>query len=157
MFKTYLTVKKCHFGNFSGNNNDMNVKDSEIKDILQTHKKVVVIGMSKDPSKPSQTVPLLLKSKGHDVVGVNPAETEIAGMTVYPNLAAVPVEYRKFVDVFRKPEAIPAIVDEILRLGGTEVLWLQLGITHPEAEKKAEAAGIRVISDRCPAIEYRKF
>lgn len=63
---------------------------------------------------------------------------------------------RRFVNVFRRSENIPEVVDEVLALGGTEVLWLQLGIAHPEAEKKAERAGLKVVSDRCLIIEHRK-
>lgn len=135
----------------------MNVKDSEIKHLMEAYKKMTVIGINTDVEKPAHKVPVYLKSKGYDIVGVHPRSTEVAGMKVYQKLSDVPLEYRKFVDVFRKPEAIPEIVDEILAVGGVELLWLQLGITHPEAEARAEAAGIKVISNRCTAIEYKKY
>ena len=69
----------------------------------------------------------------------------------------MPASHRKFVDVFRRPEHIPDVVDEAIAVGGVEVLWLQLGISNPEAEAKAEAAGIKVISNRCLLIEYEKY
>lgn len=135
----------------------MNVDNKGIEQILKQYKKVTVLGLSPDATKPSQKVPLYIKSHGHDIVGVYPGKTNIAGFPIYSSLQEVPAEYRKFVDVFRKAEAVPQIVDEILKLGGTEVLWLQLGVTHPEAEKKAEAAGIKVVSNRCPHIEYERI
>lgn len=135
----------------------MNVTESEIKDILQKYKKFVVYGLSPDSTKPSQKVPLFMKSKGYEVVGIYPNENNVNGFKIYDSLEKTPKEYRKFVDVFRKSESIPQIVDEVIQLGGTEVLWLQLGITNIEAEKKAEAAGIKVVSNRCLHIEYEKF
>ena len=135
----------------------MNVKDSEFKKLLSEYKKITVIGISPDGLKPSQRIPLYMKSHGYEVVGVNPGHSEIAGIKIYPTLAEVPAEYRKFVDVFRRPEYIPAVVDDVLKVGGVEVLWLQLGISHPEAEKKAEAAGVRVVSDRCLLVEHRNY
>lgn len=135
----------------------MNVKDSEIKALLTQYKKFTVYGMSPDPSKPSHGVPLYMKSQGYDIVGTYPKGEEFAGIKIYRSLADVPADYRKFIDVFRASEAIPKVVDEILELGGTEVLWLQLGIAHPEAEKRAEAAGIRVVSNRCILVEHKKY
>lgn len=135
----------------------MNIKDTEIKELLTRHKRFVVYGLSPDESKPSQRVPLFMKSKGYAAVGTYPGQTEIAGFKIYSKLADVPLEYRKFVDVFRNSDKIPAVVDEVIAAGGVEVLWLQLGISHPEAEKRAEAAGIKVVSDRCLHIEYEKW
>lgn len=135
----------------------MNVKDSEFKSLLNHYKKITVIGISPDASKPSQRIPLYMKAQGYEVVGVNPGHSEIAGIKIYSSLAEVPADYRKFVDVFRRPDHIPSVVDEVLKVGGVEVLWLQLGIEHPEAEEKAEKAGIRVVSDRCLLVEHRNY
>lgn len=134
----------------------MNIPDSKIRDILGKNKKIAVYGLSPDPSKPSHDVPLFMRSKGYDIVGIYPKPHSVNGFKVYSQLADVPLEYRKFVNVFRASEKIPEVVDEILKIGGTEILWLQLGIAHPEAEKKAEAAGLTVISNRCLYIEYLK-
>lgn len=135
----------------------MNVNESEIAKLMAQYKKFCVLGLSPDGNKPSQSVPLFMRSKGWDIVGIYPGETEINGFKIYESLKQVPTEYRKFVDVFRRPEHIPAVVDEVIAVGGVEVLWLQLGITHVEAEKRAEAAGIKVVSNRCLHIEYEKF
>jgi predicted CoA-binding protein len=133
----------------------MNTNNDDIRKILTDYKQICVIGLSPDPFKPSHSVPMFMASQGYSIVGVYPGETEIKGHKIYSSLADVPAEQRKFVNVFRRSEKIPQVVDEILALGGTEVLWLQLGITHPEAEKKAEAAGIKVVSNHCLLIEYR--
>ena len=95
-----------------------------------------------------------MKSKGYDLVGVRPHDQEVAGFKCYASLKEVPLEYRAFVDVFRLPEHIPDLVDEVIEVGGVKVLWLQMGITHPLAEKKAEAAGIQVVSDKCLHFEW---
>jgi predicted CoA-binding protein len=135
----------------------MNVKDSEIKEILEQYPKMTVYGLSPDANKPSHAVPLFMRSKGWDVVGIYPRAGDFAGFKIYQKIKDVPAEYRKFLDVFRRSEDIPLVVDEVLAAGGVEVLFLQLGIANPEAEKRAEDAGIKVISNRCLYIEYEKW
>jgi predicted CoA-binding protein len=97
-----------------------------------------------------------MREHGWEMVGTYPKAHAENGFRIFPSLDQVPPEYRRFVDVFRSSEKIPALVDEVLALGGVEVLWLQLGISHPAAEAKAERAGLRVVSDRCLIIEHRK-
>jgi predicted CoA-binding protein len=137
--------------------NSMENQDSIIKAVFQKYKQFVVYGLSPDGTKPSQRVPLFMKSKGYDIVGTYPRNEQIAGFKIYPSLSLVPQPYLKFVDVFRRSEQIPEVVDEVLAVGGVEVLWLQLGITHPAAEAKATAAGLTVISNRCLHIEYERL
>ncbi|MCW7463663.1 CoA-binding protein [Leptospira limi] len=135
----------------------MNVPDSEIKSLLQSYPTIAVYGLSQDPLKPSHYVPVFIRDKGWNVIGTYPKEHTIGGFQIYKSLQDIPNEKRKFIDVFRSSDSIPEVVDEILTLGGTEVLWLQLGISHPEAEKRAENAGIKVVSNRCLIIEYKKY
>lgn len=135
----------------------MNIQDTQIKDLLTKYKKIAVYGLSPDPSKPSHYVPLYMRERGWDVVGIYPKPHREGGFQIYQSLAEVPAEYRKFVDVFRSSDRIPEVVDEVLQVGGVEVLWLQLGIANAEAEKHAEAAGLQVVSDRCLIIEHRKW
>jgi len=135
----------------------MNLDDQGIKGALEKYRKIAVYGLSPDESKPSHSVPMFMRSKGFEIVGLYPGETEIKGVKIYENLAAVPAEYRRFVNVFRRSEAIPKVVDEVLAAGGCELLWLQLGIQHAEAEKRAEDTGLKVVSNRCLYIEYRKW
>lgn len=130
----------------------MNVADKDLKGILEKYKKFCVVGLSPSQEKPSFRVPLHFKNDGWDIIGVYPKEHSQGGFKIFTELKDVPVEYRKMIDVFLAPKRIPDLVDEVIALGGTEVLWLQLGISHPEAEAKAEKAGIRVVSDRCIAI-----
>lgn len=135
----------------------MNVKDEEIKDLLLASKKIAVYGLSPDAEKPSHYVPVYIRNHGWDVVGTYPKTHNSGGFQIYGSLAEVPPEYRKFVDVFRSSDRIPEVVDEVLAVGGVEVLWLQLGISHPEAEKRAEEAGLKVVSNRCLIIEHKKW
>lgn len=135
----------------------MNVKDHEIKDLMLKYKKICVYGLSPDTSKPSFNVPDYMRAQGWDIVGVYPKEHSAGGFKIYTQLSDVPEEYRKFVDVFRSSDKVPAVLEEVLALGGTEVLWLQLGITNAAAEVQAEEAGLKVVSDRCLVIEHRKF
>lgn len=135
----------------------MNVLDSEIKSLMSNYKKFVVYGLSPDPEKPSHYVPLYMKENGWDVVGVYPKSHSENGFKIFKNLAEVPKEYLHFVDVFRASDRIPEVVDEILGLGQTNVLWLQLGISHSEAEARAEQAGLKVVSNRCLIPEHRRW
>lgn len=135
----------------------MNVKDSEIKDLLSKYKKFSVYGLSNDPEKASHYVPLYMREHGWSMVGTYPKKHEVNGFQIYNKLSEIPAEYRKFVDVFRSSDRIPEVVDEVLATGGVEVLWLQLGIANPEAEARAEKAGIKVVSNRCLIIEHKKW
>ncbi|WP_374034282.1 CoA-binding protein [Bdellovibrio bacteriovorus] len=135
----------------------MNVKDSEIKALLEKYKKFSVYGLSPDVTKASHYVPAYMRDHGWDMVGTYPKKHETGGFKIYSSLAEVPAEYRKFVDVFRSSDRIDEVVDEALAVGGVEVLWLQLGIANPEAEARAEKAGIKVVSNRCLIIEHKKY
>lgn len=135
----------------------MNTLDSEIRSIMEKYKKFTVYGLSPQSGKPSHDVPTYMKRQGWDPVGTYPKPSADGPFQIYSSLKEVPVEYRKLVDVFRSPDKIPEVVDEILSVGGVEVLWLQLGIANAEAEAKAEAAGIKVISDRCLEIEHKRW
>ncbi len=135
----------------------MNVKDNQIKTLMEKYKKFCVYGLSPDLSKPSHYVPVYMRNQGWEMVGVYPKAHDAGGFQIYDSLSNVPAAYRKFVDVFRSSEKIPELVEEVLRVGGVEVLWLQLGITNPEAEARAEKAGIQVVSNRCLIPEHRRW
>jgi predicted CoA-binding protein len=135
----------------------MNVADSEIKSLLTQYKKIAVYGLSPDVRKASHYVPLYMRDHGWSVVGTYPKPHSENEFRIYSSLKDIPVEDRRFVDVFRSSDRIPEVVDEVLAVGGVEVLWLQLGISHPEAELRAEQAGLKVISDRCLIIEHKRF
>ena len=135
----------------------MNVKDTDFKSLIENYKKFAVYGLSPDQDKASHYVPEYMRSHGWEVVGTYPKAHDVGQFQIYKTLKEVPAEYRKFVDVFRSSDRIPDVVDEVLEIGGVEVLWLQLGISNPEAEARAEKAGIKVVSNRCMIIEHRKW
>ncbi len=135
----------------------MNVKDSEIKDLLLQNKKLCVYGLSPDPQKASHYVPLYMRNQGWDLVGIYPKIHSESNFKIYKDLSEVPAEYRKLVDVFRASDRVPEVIDEILNVGGVEVMWLQLGIRHAAAELTAEKAGLKVVSDRCLIIEHKRW
>ena len=112
--------------------------------------------MSDKPDRPSHGVFAFLVRRGFDVVGVNPglAGTTLHGRPVVATLDdATPLD---LVDIFRRPEDVPAIVDDAIRLGARTV-WMQLGVVHEAAAAAARAAGLAVVMDRCPAIEWRRL
>lgn len=135
----------------------MNVKDEDFKQLLESYKKIAVYGLSPDASKPSFYVPEYMQQKGWDIVGIYPQVHSAGDFKIYKTLSEVPAEYRKFVNVFRASDKIPQVVDQVIEAGGVEVLWLQLGIENLEAERKAEQAGIQVVSNRCLIIEHKKW
>lgn len=114
---------------------------------------VAVVGLSQDPGKPSHYVSAYLQGVGKQILPVNPALTEVLGVPSFASLRELPFK-PDLVNVFRLPAAIPAIVDEMIALG-LPMLWVQLGIRNDEAARKAEAAGIRVVMDRCIMVEHR--
>lgn len=132
-----------------------NPPDDVIRDILATPRTVAVVGCSADPSRDSHRIARLLQQRGHRVIPVNPMETSLLGETCYPSLRDVP-EPVEMVDVFRRPEFVAGVVDDALAIGA-KILWLQLGVIDVAAAERARAAGLTVVMDRCPAIEYRRL
>ena len=135
----------------------MNVKENEIKNLMATHKKFCVYGLSPDATKPSHYVPAYMREQGWQMVGTYPKPHDVGGFKIYSTLAGVPAEYRKFIDVFRASDRIGDVVDEVLEVGGVEVLWLQLGIMNPAEELRAEKAGIKVVSNHCLIPEHKRW
>lgn len=137
------------------------MSDQELREIFAKYKKYTVVGLSPKPERASFGVTEFMNSKGYQTVGVNPGQTEIAGRPCYSTLheaAEEAPDFFRMLDVFRNSEAIPDLVESVLKLQRRpEVLWLQLGVTHPEAEAKARAAGLIVVSDRCLIIEHRRL
>ena len=131
--------------------------DSYIRDILRDVKTIAMVGASANWNRPSFFAMKYLQAKGYRVIPVNPREAgnEILGETVYAGLKEIPHPI-DMVDCFRNSDAIPPIADEAVEIGA-KVLWLQLGVRHDEAAARAENAGIRVVMDRCPKIEYGRL
>ena len=114
---------------------------------------VAVVGLSGDPAKPSHYVSAYMQSTGARILPVNPAVERVLGERSFASLSELP-EKPELVNVFRLPRAIPAIVDEMIALGLTQ-LWVQQGIVHVDAARQAEEHGIAVVMDRCLMVEHR--
>lgn len=130
-----------------------------IAGILNSVKTIAMVGASANDVRPSYFVLKYLLAKGFQVFPINPGQAgkEILGRMTYARLADIP-EPIDMVDVFRAAAAVPGVVDEVLRLDPLpKVVWTQLGIRHDEAAARAEAAGIKVVMNRCPKIEYGKL
>lgn len=125
-----------------------------IRTLLSRPATIAVIGLSPDPRKPGHYVPAYMQQHGYRILPVNPAVDTVLGETCYPSLTALPVK-PDIVNVFRLPKYIPAIVEEMIQLGLSN-LWGQSGIVNLEAAAKAEAAGIHVVMDRCIMVEHRR-
>ncbi len=130
--------------------------DSFIRRILTSVKTIALVGASPNESRPSNTVMQFLLAKDYKVFPVNPGHKgkQIHGQTVYARLADIPEPF-DMVDVFRNSAALPALVDEVLALKQRpRIFWAQVGVRDEGAARKAETAGLTVVMDRCPAIEY---
>lgn len=131
----------------------------DLRDILGNVRTIALLGASPKPDRPSFGVMRFLLSKGYTVYPVNPGQAgkEILGQTVYATMADIPGPV-DMVDVFRAPEYLGEVVAEALALPNRpKVIWGQLTVRDDEAVKPAEAAGIRVVMDRCPAIEIPRL
>jgi predicted CoA-binding protein len=127
--------------------------DDEIRDVLTTTRTWAVVGCSPDPSRDSHRIAALLQREGYRVIPVNPAVDEVLGERCYPSVTAIPDDAGvEVVDIFRRADQAGAHVDEAIAIGAKAV-WMQLGVIDHAAAERARAAGLRVVMDRCPAIE----
>jgi len=131
--------------------------EDRVTKLLRDAKTIAVVGLSDNSSRPSYNVAAYLQSKGYKVVPIHPRLKEVLGEKAYQSLSAAAKEEKiDIVDVFRRPEAVPAIVDEVLALG-LPALWLQETVVHAAAAQKAQAAGVLVVMDKCILKEHRRF
>jgi uncharacterized protein len=133
--------------------------DAYIGGILNSVKTIAIVGASANDVRPSFFVLKYLLNKGFDVYPVNPSQAgnEVLGRKVHARLADVPVAL-DMVDIFRASDAVPGVMDEVLKLDPLpKVVWMQLTVRHDEAAARAEAAGIKVVMNRCPKIEYGRL
>ncbi|BDY16487.1 hypothetical protein DSM110277_02396 [Sulfitobacter pontiacus] len=137
----------------------MTYTDTQLKNILTQTKRIAVVGASLNPVRPSYYVTRYLKTKGYDIVPVNPAHAgkTLLGVTVVSQLSDIEGGV-DMVDIFRRSETVPEIVDEALQVfPDLATIWMQIGVQHSEAAAKAEAKGVTVIQNRCPKIEYQRL
>jgi hypothetical protein len=133
------------------------MKDDELKDALSKFKTVAVVGISPKEDRPSYIVASYLKSKGYRIIPVRPDGEEILGEKVYHSLLEIPKEIGvEVVDIFRRAEDVPPIVEEAVQRGA-KVVWMQEGIIHKEAGQKAIKAGLKVVMDRCMKKEHQRL
>jgi predicted CoA-binding protein len=127
----------------------------EIARIVRTARTVAIVGLSSNELRPSYFVGFYLRRHGYRVIPVNPRESEILGERSYPSLSDVP-EHVDVVDVFRRPEAVPAIAEEAVAVGAGS-LWLQFGVISAEGAEIATRGGLRVVMDRCLKVEHARY
>jgi predicted CoA-binding protein len=129
--------------------------DQMMKDILLSAKTIASVGLSSNQQKESYWIVSYLKDQGYRIIPVNPTADEILGEKAYPDLESVP-EKIDVVQVFRKPEDVPPVVDSAIKVGAKAV-WMQEGIVHEEAAQKARAAGLQVVMDACMRVTHRRL
>ncbi len=133
--------------------------DAFLRDILTRTRRIAVVGMSMNPVRPSYYVARYLGLKGFEVVPVNPghAGKEVFGARVVASLGEIE-DGVDMVDIFRRPEHVPPIVDEALdRFPGLQTVWMQIGVVNEAAAEAARARGVDVVMNRCPKIEYQRL
>jgi hypothetical protein len=132
-----------------------NPSDAEVKQLLERYHRIAVVGLSDRPDRPSFGVAEYLRDAGYAIAPVNPQIDAWEGIPAADSLGEIdpPIE---IVDVFRRPEHVPDVVDDAIA-AGAKVIWLQLGIVNETAAQKARDAGIAVIQDRCLKVEHRRL
>src|SRR5688572_13522455 len=127
----------------------------EMKEILLMAKTIASVGLSANPAKESFGIAQYLKDQGYRIIPVNPTATVIMGQKAYPDLLSVP-EKVDVVQVFRKPEDVPPVVDEAIKIGA-KVVWMQEGIVNEESAQKARDAGLQVVMDACMRSSHQRL
>jgi hypothetical protein len=131
-----------------------NASGEEMRRVLRDAKTIAVVGLSENPARDSHRIAAYLQDHGYRVIPVNPTLSgEVLGEKAWPDLASVPTPI-DIVDVFRRVDAIPGVVDEAIAVGARAV-WMQLGLAHNASADKARAAGLTVIQNKCIMVEHR--
>ncbi|NTW54255.1 MAG: CoA-binding protein [Chlorobaculum sp.] len=128
----------------------------DITSILKNYRHVAIVGLSDKRDRPSHAVARYLIHAGFTIYPVNPSISSVLGLECWPSLSAIPAEKRELieiVDIFRKPQEVPPVVDEAIAIGA-KVVWMQLGITSEAAAEKARNAGLDVVQNRCILVEH---
>jgi uncharacterized protein len=133
----------------------MTPTDKLCAEILKRSRTIAVVGISPNPMRPSNGVAEYLKRAGYRIIPVNPNQTEVLGEKCYARLEDVP-EKIDLVDIFRRSEFVPEIVESAIRVGARAV-WMQEGVIHEEAAERAREAGLDVVMDRCTLKEHRRL
>jgi predicted CoA-binding protein len=129
--------------------------DPDLKQIFETCRTIAVVGCSPNPERAGNYVARYLQERGYRVIPVNPGHQTLLGERCYASLRDIP-EPVDMIDCFRRSEFIPDIVEDAIAIGA-KVIWMQLGVIHKEAALRAEAAGMKVVMNRCPIIDYPRL
>jgi len=133
----------------------MSLSDAQIRQMLETASTIAIVGLSDKHDRESYRVAEYLQTHGYRIIPVNHTVDTVLGESSYARVADIP-ETIDIVDVFRKPDAVVAVVADAIE-AGARVVWMQLGVVNQEAAKKAETAGLQVVMDRCIKIEHRRL
>ena len=134
----------------------MLIEDTQsIKKILTSYKTIAVVGLSGNWNRPSHFAAKYMQEHGYRIIPVNPSYEEILGEVCYNSLLDIP-ESVEIVDIFRRPEDVPPIVEDAITIGA-RVVWMQLGVINHEAAERAQEAGLQVVMNRCVKIEYGRI
>jgi len=128
------------------------MNDKQLKELYKTIRTIASVGLSANVEKPSFGIVYYLQQQGYRIIPVNPTAPEILGQKSYPDLLSIPDKV-DVVQLFRRSEDVPPFVEQAIQIGARGV-WMQQGISNPEAAKKAEAAGLTVVMDRCMRAEH---
>jgi predicted CoA-binding protein len=128
------------------------MNDKQLKELYKSIQTIASVGLSANVEKPSFGIVYYLQQQGYRIIPVNPTAPEILGQKSYPDLLSIP-EKVDVVQLFRRSEDVPPFVEQAIQIGA-KVVWMQEGISNPEAAKKAEAAGLTVVMDRCMRAEH---
>lgn len=131
----------------------MLTSDEELQQLLTETKSIAVIGASPKPWRDSGSIAEYLNRRGYTVFPVNPRYDEVLGMKCYHDLKSIPGKI-DLVDIFRNPDEVGPVIDDAIAVGAKAV-WMQLGVINEKAATKAEEAGLKVVMDRCIAVEHR--
>jgi predicted CoA-binding protein len=129
--------------------------DAEYEPIFRQTRTIAVVGLSPNPDRPSHGVAAYLQAAGYRIIPVNPTVDSVLGERSYASLSDVP-EPVDVVDIFRRPEDVPAVVEQAIRIGA-KVVWMQEGVVNEAAAAAARAAGLTVVMDRCMLKEHRRL
>ncbi len=129
--------------------------DAGLRDILRSARTVACVGVSSNPQKPSYVIFQYLLEAGYQMVPVNPTTPDVMGRQTYPDVTSIPQKI-DVVQVFRKPEDVPPVVEQAIK-AGAKVVWMQEGIVNQQAAKQAEEAGLQVVMDRCMMKTHQRL
>ncbi|MFK8020213.1 MAG: CoA-binding protein [Pseudomonadales bacterium] len=131
------------------------MNDKELRRVLSDYKRIAIVGLSAKESRASHRVARFMLEKGYEVIPVNPGYEEVLGLRCYPALEDVPGPI-DIVDLFQRSENVPPFVDQAIAIGA-RLVWMQLDVIHEESAQRARDAGLEVVMDRCPKIEYERL